>query len=83
MFTNSAGIWNVRPRPDLAILYGASLVMFLSNSEMVPLSGFRAPVSRLNSVLLPLPLGPMMPTISAFSTPKVTPSTARMPPKER
>ena len=42
--------------------------MFLSNNEMVPLSGFRAPVSRLNSVLFPLPFGPMMPTISACST---------------
>ncbi len=50
------GIWKVRPRPARAILYAASPVMFLSNNVMVPLSGFRAPVSRLNSVLLPLPL---------------------------
>jgi hypothetical protein len=51
------------------------------NSEMVPASGFRAPVRRLNSVLFPLPFGPMMPTISACSMSRVTPSTAWMPPK--
>ena len=37
---------------------------------------------RLKIVLLPAPLGPTMAKISPFLTPKVTPSTARMPPKE-
>src|SRR6185437_3309233 len=48
-----------------------------------PLLGAIVPESRLKSVLLPLPFGPMMPTISAGSTLKVTPAPALMPPKER
>src|SRR5690606_34111629 len=38
------------------------------------------PVSMLNTVVLPAPLGPMMLRISPSCTSKVTPSTARKPP---
>ena len=36
---------------------------------------------RLKMVVLPAPLGPMMVKTSPGSTSKLTPSTARMPPK--
>ena len=36
--------------------------------RMRPLSGAKKPVIRLNSVVLPAPLGPMMPTISHSDT---------------
>ena len=41
------------------------------------------PLMRSNSVVLPAPFGPMMPTISPLPTENDTSSTARMPPNER
>jgi hypothetical protein len=38
---------------------------------------------RLNTVVLPAPFGPMTVNTSPFSTAKLTPSTARTPPKRR
>src|SRR5688572_5593244 len=46
-----------------------------------PLSGAKKPVIRLNSVVLPAPLGPMIPTISHSDTATDTSRFACTPPK--
>ena len=48
----------------------------------VPSSGGRKPLSKLNSVVLPAPFGPMMPRISPSPTVKLAWATARKPPKD-
>src|SRR5690242_5046387 len=48
-----------------------------------PAVGARNPVTRLNSVVLPAPFGPISPTISPSRTVNETPSTARSPPNAR
>src|SRR5689334_16465533 len=46
-----------------------------------PASGRRKPLMTSNSVVLPAPLGPMMPTISSSLTSSETSRSALMPPK--
>src|SRR5512134_417222 len=48
-----------------------------------PLSGRRCPVMRLNSVVFPAPLGPMMALIEPRGTLRLTPATAWKPSKAR
>src|SRR5579864_2281538 len=48
-----------------------------------PAVGARNPVTRLKSVVLPAPFGPISPTISPSRTVNETPSTARSPPNVR
>ena len=55
-------------------------VMSIFSSRMEPCVGLYTLVSRLNTVVLPAPLGPMSPTISFSFTSRVTPSTAFRPP---
>src|SRR3990172_1079068 len=49
--------------------------------KALPSEGFSWPVSRLNRVVLPAPLGPMIASLSLSSTSKVTSLTAASPPK--
>src|SRR5256885_3536019 len=48
---------------------------------MLPLGGGWKPVTQLKIVVLPAPLGPISPWMRPVSTVKLTPSTARNPPK--
>src|SRR5688572_946328 len=48
-----------------------------------PEVGFRKPVTRLKSVVLPAPLGPIRPVIVPLRTSSEQPSTAFRPPKLR
>ena len=52
-------------------------------SRAEPSSAGSTPFSTLNSVVLPAPLGPMMPRISPSATEKLTSLTAFRPPKAR
>ena len=49
----------------------------------VPASGLSSPVTRLNTVVLPAPFGPMMLTNSPSATLSDSASTAVTPPKRR
>src|ERR1700675_2329620 len=73
--------WNERPMPMRQRSCGAMPVTsrFLKTTRRV--SGLTWPVMRLNSVVLPAPLGPMMALIEPVGTVKLTPSTAWKPPK--
>ncbi len=48
----------------------------------MPSVGLYTPVSRLNTVVLPAPLGPISPYRAPFSMEILKSSTARSPPKE-
>src|SRR5260370_35240207 len=56
-------------------------VMSLPRSWTLPAEGRTAPVIRLNSVVLPAPLGPMKPEICFSATAKLTSFSAATPPK--
>ena len=58
------GIWNERPMPAMQRARGGACVMSWPSKRTVPLSGRSSPVIRLNSVDLPAPFGPMMPSAS-------------------
>src|SRR5438034_1201449 len=73
-------IWNVRPIPRRAIRYGFIPVIDASSQRMSPASGRVSPLMQLRSVVLPAPLGPMMPNTWPGSTVKVTPARALTPP---
>ena len=64
MLGNRRMFWKVRPMPSVAIRSGGRRVMSRPWKRICPLEGRRWPVSRLNTVDLPAPLGPMMPRIS-------------------
>ena len=53
----------------------------LPPNSMSPLVTEYKRLMQLNNVVLPAPLGPMMPRICPLSTSKLTPSNATMPPK--
>ena len=53
--------WNVRATPAPAIAEGDSPSIRRSPSRISPASGRYTPVSRLNTVVLPAPLGPISP----------------------
>lgn len=63
MLVKGVGIWKVRPSP-IPRDHQAGMRDRRPPSLIVPLVGAIVPESRLKSVLLPLPFGPMMPTIS-------------------
>src|ERR1700675_4189516 len=73
--------WNERPMPMRQRSCGAMPVTSRFLKTTRPVSGLTWPVMRLNSVVLPAPLGPMMALIEAGGTVKLTPSTAWKPPK--
>jgi len=55
--------WNVRTTPSRATWCGDSLPSDFPLNAHVPVSGWSNPVSRLNSVVLPAPLGPISPVM--------------------
>src|SRR5262245_35442922 len=57
-------------------------VMSAPLRRISPLSASRLPAIRLKSVVLPAPLGPMMPTASPRATPRSTASAALTEPKD-
>src|SRR5258706_11515295 len=73
--------WNDRPIPRRQRSWGAIPVTSRSLKTTRPPSGSRCPVIRLNSVVLPAPLGPMMALIEPRGTVKDTPPTAWKPSK--
>ena len=56
---NRLVIWNERPRPAAAIRYGGKPAIDWPASTTDPWSGANMPVIRLNTVVLPAPLGPI------------------------
>ena len=60
---------------------GGTLVMVLPSSTTSPLSGRYKLVTRLNTVDLPAPFGPIRAASEPFGTVKLTLRTARTPPK--
>src|SRR4029079_1227646 len=73
--------WNERPMPMRQRSCGAMPVTSRFLKTTRPASGLMWRVLRLNSVVLPAPLGPMMALIEPVGTVKLTPSTAWKPPK--
>jgi len=65
-------IWNVRATPRRLSTSGRSPVIARPSKRTSPVSGARKPVTRLKSVVLPAPFGPMSPTIAPASTSKLT-----------
>ena len=59
MFMHTCRFWNVRLMPRRASLSGLSLTMFSPSSRISPSLGVQIPLIRLNSVVLPAPLGPI------------------------
>ncbi len=80
---NGRGIWNVRPSPCANSRSGDMAVTSCPSRRTDPLSGFNAPVRRLNSVDFPAPLGPISPVIAPRLISSDTVSTARNSPKLR
>src|SRR5687768_7385844 len=74
-------IWNVRVSPSAARRCVGMRVTSRPNNSMRPSVTGSAPAIRLNSVVLPAPLGPMSARRSPGRTASSTPSTARSPPK--
>src|SRR6185437_3337738 len=75
--------WKVRPTPMRQTWCTLRPSMGWPARVALPSSALSTPFSRLNSVVLPAPFGPMMPRISPPAIEKVTSPTARRPPKER
>jgi hypothetical protein len=74
--------WNVRPMPRRQTRFGLSLVIGSPAKVIVPLPGARKPFVTLNSVVLPAPLGPIMPWSPPSGTARSIWSSARSPPNE-
>ena len=73
--------WKVRPTPALQTANGGSPTSSRPSSLTLPGLGTMKPLSALKSVVLPAPLGPMMPRISPLRTSNETFCSARSPPK--
>src|SRR5262249_5286132 len=78
---NGFGNWNVRLTPSRASLYDTTPPMDRPSNVKVPPSGVCSPVMTLIQVGCPEPLGPTRPSTSPRRTSKLTPSSARKPPK--
>src|SRR5262249_21631422 len=61
---NGCGIWNERPMPRQQRRSGARWVMSMPARMTRPASGATVPLAIPNSVVLPAPFGPMMPSAS-------------------
>ena len=72
--------WKVRPRPRRAIARARRPPRLAPRKVTAPRVIGSTPVTRLNVVDLPAPLGPMRPTISPDLTWKLTSLTATRPP---
>src|SRR5215207_2040057 len=76
---NTAEIWNERTSPSRATSAGASLVMSCPRKVIWPRVGVRNLVSRLKTVVLPAPFGPMRAWIEPSRTARFTSFTATKP----
>ncbi len=72
MRRNGRITWKVRPMPASQITCGRWPDMLRPSISTSPSLGFRKPLRRLNSVVLPAPFGPMMPRISFLCSLKLT-----------
>ena len=79
--SNSPTPWSVRAIPSPASRSGLIRASDSPRQRRVPESGATNPQIRLNSVVLPAPLGPITPTTSPPPTSSDTPSSAVIPPK--
>ena len=79
---NNVVAWKVRARPRRAISCACNPVTSCPSNVMRPLVAGSARLIRLKKVVLPAPLGPMIPVIDPAATVKSTSSTARKPPKD-
>src|SRR3972149_5139295 len=68
-----------RPRPRRQTRWGGRPVISRPARNTAPASGRRWPVTRLKSVVLPAPFGPMIAAISPRARARLTPATARKP----
>src|SRR6056297_3524769 len=75
--------WNVRTMPLRATRWAGTPARSSPAKVHLPRSGVSKPVSRLNSVVLPAPLGPINPVISPRGISRCSTSTAVRPPKAR
>src|SRR5690349_8351748 len=73
--------WNARAIPAAARSWAGRSVTSNPRNRTRPSSGRRNPLMTSNSVVLPAPLGPMIPTISSSLTSIETSYNARIPPK--
>src|SRR5712691_715284 len=76
---NTCGFWKVLTTPSPAMMSGRSSWISRPFQSTRPDVGARSPAIMLSSVVLPEPLGPMMPTISPGSTTNDTSATATSP----
>src|SRR5208283_5893374 len=67
--------------PSRTRWYGGSAVMSRPSSMMLPADGLSTPVSRLITVVLPAPVGPIKACRAPFSNASETPCAAVTPPK--
>src|SRR3954470_10391978 len=75
--------WKVRTTPSRATWCGAVWPMSRPSNVQLPVFGWSNPVSRLNSVVLPAPLGPIRPVIPPRWISRWSTATAVRPPKVR
>src|SRR5215472_5467171 len=78
---NGCGIWNERPMPMRQRCSGASAVMSEPAKSTRPASGRTLPLTMPNSVVLPAPFGPMMPSASPSPSARSMASATTMAPK--
>ena len=77
---NDIACWKVRPMPKRPISKAGLPVMSAPSHRTSPASGRYMPHTALNSVVLPDPLGPIMPRISSDLIVTSTPASATTPP---
>src|SRR5438270_9521709 len=75
--------WNVRTIPSRATLYAGTPASSRSSRRQRPWSGLSKPVSRLNSVVLPAPFGPIKAVTAPRWNSRCSTSTATSPPNVR
>ena len=73
--------WNVRTIPIEAVLCATTFANERPSKRHSPVSGVSKPVSKLNNVVLPAPLGPIKAVIEPRCTSTCSTSTAVTPPK--
>ncbi len=79
MSPNRRMFWNVRAMPARARRLGANAVMSWPPSRMRPALGRVRPDTRLNSVVLPAPFGPISACTPPCAISRSTASTATSP----
>ncbi len=75
--------WKERPIPSRARLSGVNGLIGLPSKTTCPPVGASSPLSRLNNVVFPAPLGPMTAWTDPLVTCMLTPSTATRLPNRR